>query len=191
MVEIVKEKALILIDEANYYYGFRKKRWKIDYNKFLAYLTNMYDVLDVYFFAGLIAKKSYFDVHPDLDPANDLIKFIAEKQKQIGKFKNLKRMGYRVVNKPVASIYDNTSNTYKRKCNFDVEITLKAVDLHPDYETMVLGSGDGDFVKLVKYIKGKYKKTTIIGHKDRFNWELEKVANKTIFLEDIRDKIER
>ena len=58
------------------------------------------------------------------------------------------------------------------------------------YETMVLCSGDGDFLKLVKYMKGKFKKTLVIAHKDRFNWVLEKAANKIFFLEDIREKIE-
>ncbi len=187
----VKEKALILIDEANYYYGFKKKSWKLDYNKFLLFLKSIYDVADIYIFVGIISKKAFFDSHPELNSSADLRKFITVLDKQKENIRILKQLGYKAVTKPVASVFDNTNSEYKRKCNFDVEITLKAVDLLSNYETMVLCSGDGDFVKLVRYVKGKYKKTLVIGNKDRFNWELEKAANKTIFLEDIRDKIEK
>ncbi len=188
--EVKKEKAIILIDEANYFYGFRKKNWKIDYKKFLDFLKNQYEILEAFYFTGIISKKAYFDSHLEYDPHKDLHKFLETKNKQNKRNKDLKESGYRVIDKPVASVYDSVNADYKRKCNFDVEITLKAVDLINNYDVLILCSGDGDFVKLIKYVKGKYKKTLVIGHKDRFNWELEKAANRTIFLEDVQDKIE-
>jgi len=56
---------------------------------------------------------------------------------------------------------------------------------------LVLCSGDGDFTKLLKYVKGKYKKTTIMTHKDRLNGELRKTANRAIFFEHIRKDVEK
>ena len=60
-----------------------------------------------------------------------------------------------------------------------------------DYEELILCSGDGDFTKLLKYIKGKFKKATLIAHKDRLNWELKKTANKVIFIESLRREAEK
>ena len=103
----------------------------------------------------------------------------------------LKRAGYKVKSKPVGSVYDSTEGAYKRKCNFDVEITIIALDRLNDYDELILGSGDGDFVKLIKYAKGKFKKTTVIAHKNRSNQGLEESANRVIFIEDIREEIKR
>ena len=51
------------------------------------------------------------------------------------------------------------------------------------------GSGDGDFVKLVKYLKGKKKKAVIIAPSERLSWNLEKAANQVIYLDDLEDHI--
>jgi uncharacterized LabA/DUF88 family protein len=144
-------------------------------------------VVDIYYFGGIISKKAYFDKNPN----HTLSDFLEYKKGREQFFKFLKRVGYKVRTKPVASIYDSTRGEYKRKCNFDVEMTIIAIDRLKDYEEFVLCSGDGDFVKLIKYLKGKYKKTTLISHKDRYNWQLEKAANRVIFIEDIRKAVER
>ena len=47
-----------------------------------------------------------------------------------------------------------------------------------------------DFTILLKYIKGKHKKATVITHKDRSNRQLLKSANRVIFIEDIRNDVE-
>jgi uncharacterized LabA/DUF88 family protein len=52
-------------------------------------------------------------------------------------------------------------------------------------------SGDGDFVKLIKYLKGKKKKTVVIAPSDRFSDNLEKAANQVIYLEDLKAGISR
>jgi len=44
---------------------------------------------------------------------------------------------------------------------------------------------------LLKYVKGKYKKATVIAHKGRMNWQLKKIANRLIFIEDLRKEVEK
>ena len=182
-----KDKSLVLIDDSNVYYGFKKYRWELDYEKFYYWLRSNFEVLDIYFFGGIISKKTFFDRYP----ANTLSGFIEYKDKRHKFFKLLKKIGYKVRTKPVSSLYDSTRGEYKRKCNFDVEITIVALDKLDHYKELILCSGDGDFTKLLKYIKGKYKKATIIAHKDRLNWQLLKTANKVIFFEDMRKGLEK
>jgi len=186
MKKRLPNKSLILIDDANLYYGYKKHLNSMDYAKFYQWLNEKFDPLDLCFFGGVISKKMFLDRYP----TRTLADFNKEKKKRLGFLKFLKKLGYKVYKKPVSSLYDSTSGDYKRKCNFDVEITIYALDKLREYRELVLCSGDGDFTKLLKYVKGHHRKATVIAHKDRINWELKKTANRVIFLEDIGQEIE-
>ncbi len=185
MVNKSIDKALILIDDSNLYYGNIKYGWEIDYKKLFDWIHRSFNVLEIYFFGGVISKNAFFSIHPN----KTLEDFNKEKEGRKQFFKFLKGVGYNVKSKPVSCLYDNTKGEYKRKCNFDVEITIIAVDRLDSYKELVLCSGDGDFIKLLKYVKGKHKKTTIMTHKDRLNNDLKKTANRVIYLEEIQSDI--
>ncbi len=180
-------RTLILIDDSNIYYGFKSQKWKIDYSKFYKWLHDNFKPINIYFYAGIISKKAYFDLYP-LKKITDF-NFVKNKQKLF--YKKLKMMGYIVINKPVASIYDQTTGSYKRKCNLDVEMTITAIDKINEYSELILCSGDGDFIKLLKYVKGMYKKTIVIAHKNRINDNLVITANQTIYFTDIKKEVEK
>lgn len=182
-----KNKALILLDDSNIFYGFKKLRWDIDYRRFFNWLQNEFNPVNTYVFSGIISKRAFFNSHP----THTITGFRQCKEQKERFFKNLRRIGYKVCTKPVASLYDNTAGGYKRKCNFDVEMTIIALDMINEYQEFVLCSGDGDFVKLLKYLKGKHKKTTVISHKDRANWELEKSANRLIYFHHLKETIQK
>lgn len=181
------ENALVLIDDSNIYYGFIKHDWKLDYIKFSGWLFRNFKPVRIYLYGGIISKKTFFDKHPN----HTISGFKQQKQNSLDFFKKLRQAGYLVRTKPVTSIFDATSGKFRRKCNFDVEITIEALDLINAYDELVLCSGDGDFLKLVRYVKGKHKKVTLISHKDRLNSEMRTAANRIIFLEDIRSEIEK
>ncbi|MFH1363896.1 MAG: NYN domain-containing protein [Candidatus Omnitrophota bacterium] len=183
-----KGKALILVDESNLYYGFKKQSWELDYKKFYQWLHEEFNPLDVYVFSGIVTKKMFFDKHSEYHTLGGFIKWKKDKEMFV---KNLKSIGYKVKTKPVSSLYDNTIGAYKRKCNFDVEITIIAMDKIAEYQELVLCSGDGDFIKLIKYAKGKHKKTTIIAHGDRLNKDLAITANRKITFQSIKTFIEK
>jgi len=186
-MEKEQKRALVIIDDSNLYYGCKLQRWELDYGKFYIWLNDKFYPIDIFFFGGVISRKTFFDRHP----THTLSGFIKSKKDREAFLKKLKRIGYRVRTKPVASVYDSTEGVYKRKCNFDVEITIQAIDRLPEYEELVLCSGDGDFIKLVKYIKGKHKKMTIMAHKDRLNSNLAIGANRIIFFRDIKSFVEK
>lgn len=47
------------------------------------------------------------------------------------------------------------------KCNFDVEISVDSIRRMDTYDTLVLFSGDADFVSLINYLKKKAKKVVL------------------------------
>jgi len=187
MPDTINNTALVLIDDSNLYYGNIKYGWGLDYRKFYHWIHRSFNVLEIYFFGGVISKNAFFSIHPNKTLEN----YDKEKKDRKRFFRFLKSVGYKVNSKPVTSLYDNTKGEYKRKCNFDVEITIIAIDRLDRYKELVLCSGDGDFTKLLKYVKGKHKKTIIITHKDRLNRDLQKTANRVIYLEDLRLDIEK
>ncbi len=49
-----------------------------------------------------------------------------------------------------------------RKANFDVELAVDVIDLSRNYDTLLLLSGDSDFVALVRYLHRKGKRAFVL-----------------------------
>jgi hypothetical protein len=90
-------------------------------------------------------------------------------------------MGYFLVTKKVKylKIYDDTGSNFiwKRKCDFDLEIGLDAVELTKDYNSFVFFSGDGDYATLYERLIKKGKRVVVIymyGCLGREIWEMKR-----------------
>jgi uncharacterized LabA/DUF88 family protein len=177
----------IFIDYRNIHYYLIRYKWEIDWEKFKTYFGKKYDLQEIYFYEGLITKTAFFDTHKN----RNLNDFNNQKKGKETFFKFLKDNGYIVRTKPVQRLYDDRTKSFKHKCNFDVELTIDAINTIDKYDQCILGSGDGDFIKLVKYLKGKHKIVLIMAGKDRLSNELLKTAHQLIYLKDIKRKIAR
>jgi uncharacterized LabA/DUF88 family protein len=182
-----KPRAYIFIDASNFHYYLQKHGWQIDWVKSKAFCESLYSLPFFFYYEGVSSKGQYFDIHP----THGIPEFSEAKKKKHNYFKLLRKIGFRVRHKPVGRDYDATSGQFKHKCNFDVELTVDALDNIDHFENFVLVSGDGDFVRLVKYLKGKQKKTVVIAPSERLSWNLEKTANQVIYLDDLEDQIRR
>lgn len=180
------KKALILIDASNIKYYLIEKGWRINWSRFQTYFKNLYEDIRIIYHEGVRSKASFFDYKPNAT----LQEFIKARERKLQFFKSLKSIGFTVVSKLVSRVYDDTEGRMKHKCNFDVEITISAIDQMNKYDEFILCSGDGDFVKLLKYLKGHKKKTVIVAPKKRLSGTLAKTANRVIFLDDLRTEIE-
>ncbi len=182
-----KQRSYIFIDASNIHYYLNNEGWRIDWIKFQNHYKSAFQSPRFYYYEGLISKGCYLDNNPD----HSIQDFSDAKKRKQKYFKFLKHHNYIVRQKPVARVYDNTSGHFKHKCNFDVELTIDAIDNIDNYDVFSLVSGDGDFEKLIKYLKGKGKKTIVIAPKDRFSRNLKKAANMTINLHSIKDSIKQ
>jgi len=70
-----------------------------------------------------------------------------------------------------------------KKADWDVGITVDAVRIAPDIDTIVLASGDGDFLQLVEYLKNQGKRVEIIAFSRSASSKLKETADEFIDLE--------
>lgn len=75
-----------------------------------------------------------------------------------------------------------------KKADWDVGITIDAVRIAPDVNTIVLASGDGDFLQLVEYLKNQGKRVEIIAFGRSASSKLKEVADEFIDLEKGTEK---
>ena len=79
---------------------------------------------------------------------------------------------------------------YEWKGDFDVELSMDALDNLQNFDTMVLLSGDSDFAPIVKRMKENNKQVIVMSAKHHISKELIQLSNKYINLKKLRDKIE-
>ena len=87
------KEALVLIDDSNLYYGFKLQRWELDYEKFYIWLKEEFNPVDIFFFGGIISKKTFFDRHP----THTLSGFIKSQKDREAFLRKLKRIGYTIL----------------------------------------------------------------------------------------------
>ena len=182
------QRVMVAVDYSNYHYFLKKNKWKVDWYKFKNYFSNIYDNVSFYYYEGM----------PSIAQIKDLRKGITdddartEQKKKREFFKCMKNWGYKVESKPVSRIFDKPARRYKHKCNFDVEIAIDVLDNIDNFDVLVLGSGDGDFEKLIKNIKGKGKGVIVVGPTfNRTNSGIEKAAHSVVYLTTLKNDIER
>lgn len=182
-----KPKASVFVDYRNYYYYLDKHAWEIDWKRFKKFLEKMFDIVGIYYYEGIASKAVFFHLHRRASIQD----FIYMKEEKKEHFNSLRQQGFKVRKKLIGRIYDKRKRKYKLKCNFDVELTIDALDALDNYEVCVLCSGDGDFIKLIKYLKGKHKKVIVMAGKDRLSSGSVKAASQVIYLRDIKSDVMR
>lgn len=179
-----KQRAYMFVDASNFFYALKDEGWRIDWKRFLSHFMAAYDVVQAYYYEGIPTLGVFFDSNPTASKED-----LNEKKAKLKAYhKRLKRFGYAVRTKPVGRFYDRSEGKLKHKCNFDVELTIDALDQMDNYEVCILGSGDGDFDKLIRYLKGHFKQVIVVAHRDFLSYLLR--PNKTIYLGDLRPAIE-
>ena len=93
-----------------------------------------------------------------------------------GFLRSLQRFDYQVISKPVKVIPTGKSQEV-RKANFDVEMTVDAMDMLARYDTLVLFSGDSDFAYLIRYLRDKGKQVVVCSLRGNVARELIKSAD--------------
>jgi uncharacterized LabA/DUF88 family protein len=124
------------IDGQNLYLGTTQsdERWRIDLERFRIYLCEKYHANKAYYFLGAV------------DDDRDKL------------YNAIQEAGF------ILSFREhNTSMIGKKKGNVDTDIVftiMKKVAEQEDFDKIILVSGDGDYIKMVKYLirKGKFAK---------------------------------
>jgi len=75
-----------------------------------------------------------------------------------------------------------------KKADWDVGITVDAIRIAPSVDTIVLASGDGDFLQLVEYLKNQGKRVEIIAFGRSASAKLKEEADEFVDLEKEPEK---
>jgi uncharacterized LabA/DUF88 family protein len=181
-------RVLVVIDFGNVNYWFEEDRQDAD-NRLLADDEKLsIDLPKLKDFASLLTEHVRF--YYGHDPQNDSLRFITAAKHIFGKS--------RVFTKPIQKVrhhlkpdeiptnkratFTDSEGIYIQipKCNFDVEITVDAIRLMDQYDTLALFSSDADFVSLARYLRRNCKKVVLFkgGHiTSGLRKEVDKVVN--------------
>jgi len=189
-------KTLAFVDASNLFYGGEKSLgWKIDYQKLLDYLKSKYDVNRVLYFGGVEIYKFTFDylqneTVPIIELENYLVNFIEKDGGKLSEamllllhrhlqrvrfYLKLQKFGYELHLKPV-KLYEQEDGSTKRKANCDVDMTFHLMKEKDNFDREIILSGDGDFLPVLKYLKGQGKEIVILARGPRAAREIRQFA---------------
>ena len=189
-------KTYAFIDASNLFYGGEKSLgWKIDYKKLIAYLKEKYDVSQIFYFGGVeIHNFEHSYLKNDTVPINELEKHLTSLIKNEGKklneaqllligrhlqrvrfYEHLKKFGYKLYLKPV-KLYEQEDSTTKRKANCDVDMAFHLMKEKDNFDRVIVLSGDGDFLPILKYLRKQGKEVIILARGPRTAKEIKQFA---------------
>ena len=189
-------RAYAFIDASNLFYGGVKSLgWSIDYAKLLHYLRDKYGVSEAFYFGGVEIHDFPYDyLQNESVPVKELADYledlIAKKGSEFTEAKlllldrHLRRVrfylrlggfGYKLYLKPV-KLYDQDDGSTKRKANCDVDMAFHLMKEKDNFDRAIILSGDGDFLPVLKYLKGLKKEVLILARGPRTAKELKQFA---------------
>lgn len=130
----------VFIDGANLYATTKLLGFDVDFKK----LHNVYEgegLVRIGYYTATFEDGEYASIRPLIDW--------------------LDYNGFDVVTKPAKEYHDNQGRR-KVKGNLDVELTVDALELAPHIDRFVLYSGDGDFVHLLRALKRRGVRVTVV-----------------------------
>ncbi|MBI2024648.1 MAG: NYN domain-containing protein [Candidatus Harrisonbacteria bacterium] len=185
------------VDASNLFYGGEKSLgWKIDYQKLIDYLKEKYGVSTVFYFGGVEIYEFPYDYQSnETVPLKKLEKYLRrlpteDKEKKLNEaelalisrhlqrvkfYSRLEKFGYRLFLKPV-KLYTQEDGSTKRKANCDVDMAFHLMKEKDNFERIVILSGDGDFLPVLKYLRADKKEVIILGRGARTAKEIKQFA---------------
>jgi uncharacterized LabA/DUF88 family protein len=186
----------VFIDASNLFYGGEKSLgWKIDYQKFLVYLKDKYKISKALYFGGVEIYNFNFDYLKNKTVSiKELERYLTKTMKEKGSemsegmlllldrhlrrvrfYLKLKKFGYELYLKPV-KLYKQDDGTTKRKANCDVDMTFYLMKEKDNFDRVIILSGDGDFLPVLKYLKNQGKEIIILARGPRTAREIRQFA---------------
>ena len=184
------------IDASNLFYGGEKSLgWKIDYRRLLIYLKDKYKISKALYFGGVEIHDFNFDyLKNETVPIERLEKYLTKIINERGDkmseamllllnrhlqrirfYLKLEKFGYELHLKPV-KLYEQDDGTTKRKANCDVDMTFYLMKEKDSFDKVVILSGDGDFLPILKYLKEKGKEIIVLARGLRTAREIRQFA---------------
>ena len=189
-------KTFVFIDASNLFYGGQKSLgWKIDYQKLLIYLREKYKITETFYFGGVELHDFEYeyqnnDTVPIKKLEKHLVDFIKNKGKKLDEatlilvnrhlqrakfYLKLEQFGYKLFLKPV-KLYEQEGGMTRRKANCDVDMAFHLMKEKDNFDRVLILSGDGDFLPVLKYLRKLGKEVIILSRGPRTAREIRQFA---------------
>jgi uncharacterized LabA/DUF88 family protein len=201
------------IDASNLFYGGKGSLgWSVDFEKLYQYLVDRFQVSRVLYFGGVEIHKFPFDyLTNETVPLEDLEKYLVKHVeenkktlsnaklvlldrhlKQVHFYQKLEKFGYQLILKPV-KLYVDEDGSQKRKANCDVEMAFYLMRDRNAFERVLILSGDGDFLPVLKHLREAKKEVLILARGRRTAKEIRRFAGDKFmdFTHNLRSRLER
>jgi len=176
----LRGKTLAIIDWANVYGWFEKLKWEIDPKKLYDYLRRYSQIFDIRLYFGVDKENSKsLKLHKTFKKIGYNLQWkevkwvpvdlkVIHYKDEIGKIRKFfetieGKIVYEKLNK-IKEIIKNLQ-IYRRKCDFDVEITLDVLRNIEEIDGVILFSGDGDYAALMKEVIKRGKQAIVVALK--------------------------
>lgn len=207
------KKTYAYIDASNLFYGGKKSLgWSVDFEKLYKYLQDRFQASQIFYFGGVEIHKFPFNYLTNetvslKELETYLIEYIETNKKeltgaklalldrhlkQVRFYKKLEKFGYQLTLKPVKT-YENEVGDQKRKANCDVEMAFYIMRDKNEFDSIVVLSGDGDFLPVLKYLRETAKKEVfILARGARTAKEIKRFAGGKFmdFTNNLRERLE-
>jgi uncharacterized LabA/DUF88 family protein len=168
------ERLALFIDGANLYGAARALGFDIDYRRLLTLFAKKGVLLRAYYYTVLIEDQEYSPIRPLVDW--------------------LDYNGFTLVTKPAKEFID-ANGRRKIKGSIDVELAIDVVEMSAYVDHVVLFSGDGDFLRLVKYAQRQGRRVSVVStirtQPALVSDDLRRQADNFIELQDLAPQISR
>lgn len=175
------------IDASNLFYGGEKSLgWKVDYKKLIKYLKDKYGVSEAFYFGGVETYGYKYDyLKNETVPLHKLKKHLEEYLEKEGKkldgaklllvsrhlskirfYLKLQEFGYKLFLKPVKTYHQDNGGT-QRKANCDVEMAFYLMKEKDNFSKVLVLSGDGDFLPVLKHLRKIGKEVVVLARGPR------------------------
>ena len=159
-----KEKNYAFIDSQNLNLGVKSRGWKLDFSRFRIFLKDKYKVKEAFIFIGYVYNNQFL-------------------------YTQLQKAGYICIFKPTMEIKEKGG--IKIKGNVDAELVLHTMIEYPNYDKVIIVSGDGDFYCLAEHLEKNGKLLKIIVPNKKYSSLLRKFSNFIVNIQLFKSKLEK
>ncbi len=162
-----QDRVAVFIDGENIHYSAKHMNMRMDYLKLCRRLAGERRLVRSYFYTA---------INNQSEGKIDFINF-------------LKLNGFTVVTKEVRNFNELDTSTRSVRSSLDMEMAIDVLDMSQHLDSVVLCTGDGDFVPLVAALARRGKHVEVCGLREMTSTDLIAAADEYIDLAALKDEL--
>lgn len=162
-----RDRVIVIIDYGNVEKWKNSLGWKVDIKKLANLVKN-------FSYGSQFLRRFYYGSDYGSSEKSDIL---SDWSRSVLERAEMNR--FELITKRVKYIYSkNNKYGFEKKCDFDVEIAVDLIREQNNYDTIILFSGDGDLIYVIRYLKEIYGKLCFVfGVRDHIGREVYDAKN--------------